>query len=133
MKVAPVHGHAIDEELDTLRLPSTSTTNSTTLVKDNRTDFKVVYVNGCDDVTMTGDQNGQDKNNAVATIFGAVLLFMSAVFAKIFHGLNRCRPVRPAPPDRNEETSLSAVEVERIEDELRKTPKKPQKANAPVY
>ena len=73
-----------------------------------------------------------DKSNAVATILGAFFLFMSAVFAKIFHGLNRCRPVKSAP-NRNEETSLSAVEVERIEDELRKMPKKTQKPNAPVY
>ena len=64
MKLAPVHGHANDE-LDNLRLPSTSLStipiSNRVAADSNRTDFKVVYVNGCDDVTMTSDQNGQGK------------------------------------------------------------------------
>ncbi|XP_022660410.1 uncharacterized protein LOC111263211 isoform X1 [Varroa jacobsoni] len=110
--------------------PSSTTENSVPRV-ENRPDFKVVYVNGGDDVLINNDEATNDEASPRGTMFTAFFFFLSALFARIFRGINRCRPI--SAPARPQEASFSAVEVERIEEELRKAPKKVQKSDAPVY
>ncbi|OQR70510.1 hypothetical protein BIW11_11590 [Tropilaelaps mercedesae] len=99
---------------------------------ENRPDLKIVHVNGGVDALINGDDKPKrNDTSSRGTIFAALVLFLSALFNKIFDGFNRCRPVNGPP--RQQEASFSAVELERIEEELRKTPKKTQKPNAPVY